>query len=135
MSRIYTAGYLGKSPEQLLSFLEAHDAVLYDIRYSPFSRDPHWTKSAMIVRFGARYQHVNAFGNVNYKNGGPVELVDPLSGLSIVESETRSIVLLCACRHAAQCHRSTVATLLREHGYHVEEREPPERHEAQRWND
>lgn len=118
---IYTPGYLGKSPEQLLSFLEEHDAVLYDIRYSPFSRDSRWTKSAMRLKFGARYLHVKDFGNVNYKNDGPVKLLNPDVGLFLLRSERKSIVLVCACRIADRCHRSTVAALLTKYGYQVSE--------------
>jgi uncharacterized protein (DUF488 family) len=121
MPAIYTTGYAGQDPAALQRWLEALDGVVFDIRFNPQSRKPRWTKAALARRLGARYMHVPALGNRNYK-GGPIALVDLEAGLAQLAQETRPVVLLCVCGDAATCHRTVVAEALRARGVPVSER-------------
>jgi hypothetical protein len=113
---IYTAGYLaGWTPESLKTTCEELGALLLDIRYSPHSRRAEWDRAALRDLFGQiRYRHEPALGNRNYNNGGPIELAAPERALSYANAALRysPIVLLCACREVAACHRSDAAAFL-----------------------
>ena len=72
---IYTIGYTGIPFAQLQAFLDAHQAFLVDIRYSPRSRNPVYNQKALQAALSGRYVHVGELGNRNYK-GGPIAIVD-----------------------------------------------------------
>ena len=109
---IYTTGYLaGWTPEALAAAVTEQEAVLCDIRFMPRSRVPGWNRVQLERLMGARYRHLKAFGNRNYK-GGEIALVDITEGLRQVEAlldQFDNVVLMCACRDARQCHRRLVA--------------------------
>src|SRR5207237_906275 len=65
---IYTAGYQGMTHDDLEGLLARPSgrALLVDVRFSPRSRAPHWSGSALARRFGADYLHLPALGNRNY---------------------------------------------------------------------
>ncbi len=109
--RVFTCGYSGKAPHDLLVIAEALDAVLWDIRISARSRRPEWSQKQLSALLGDRYRWVPAFDNVNYK-GGPMTLADPAAGLDAFDAETRPVILVCVCKDARQCHRSEVGALL-----------------------
>ena len=132
----YTAGYQGRCPADLLARAEALGADVVDIRLSPCSQQPGWSKPELQDLFGACYQHVPALGNKNYKNkndkdkndksGCDIRLANVDLGLKILLSPRRreagrSAILLCGCRELVGCHRAVVAEALRERGCHVEE--------------
>jgi hypothetical protein len=130
VNTIYTAGYLaGWTPESLKTTCEELGALLLDIRYSPHSRRAGWDRAALRELLGAGgYQHDPALGNRNYKNGRPIELAAPERALVPVAKtlQQRPIVLLCACREAAACHRSDAAAFLAGRlGAEVVHLEPP----------
>lgn len=121
MKRIYTTGYSGKRITSLPDLLRRLDAVLFDIRYSPNSRVPHWRQGALEELLGSSYLHVPALGNINYKTGGEILINDLERGIRTIRAEQKSIVLLCACEDAARCHRSVIARSLGDLGMTVEE--------------
>lgn len=118
MHTIYTIGYSGWTPGALKAAVDARGALLVDIRYSPRSRRPEWRTAALAGLWGEdvaqHYVWWRELGNVNYKNGGPIVLADP--ELALIPAATllhwRPIVLLCACRDVATCHRLTAADYL-----------------------
>jgi uncharacterized protein (DUF488 family) len=120
--KLYTIGYVGRTPEALARALdELPNALLVDVRLVPFARDHEWARGALARRFGARYLHLRAFGNVNYKrDGAPVQLEDEAQGVRRLLAATRpmlgsgepTVVLLCACRRRESCHRDKVAGVL-----------------------
>ena len=110
-SKIYTLGYAQWSIDEVTTQIDALDAVLVDVRHSPHTTKPGFAKSDLEARFGDRYVHLPAFGNVNYQ-GGPIELADPEQGIQAIRELERPPVLMCGCRYPEHCHRSTVATLL-----------------------
>lgn len=112
---IYTFGYQKRRPAELLAEAKRLGAVVVDVRLVPRSRAPGWSKRALAELLGERYQHVRGFGNVNYKDGGPVELADAEAGLDAVRpilERGQSIILLCYEEQPGDCHRSAVARLL-----------------------
>jgi hypothetical protein len=108
---LYTYGYTGTSPLALKELAQQLDAVVLDIRLSPRSRNPEWTKARLSGLLGARYEHLQAWGNVNYKNGGPVVFKDVLAGVQRLRERLSAgpVILLCACTHVANCHRLDAA--------------------------
>jgi uncharacterized protein (DUF488 family) len=112
---LYTLGYSGWTPEAIQEEAQACNAVVCDIRYSPASRHPQWRQRQLSQLLGARYQHVQALGNRNYKNGGPIELADYDAGKQVIAeilATGPSVILMCACKDLTTCHRLTAAERL-----------------------
>src|SRR5512133_3543467 len=116
MNTIYTLGYSGLQAEQLHAAAQEYHLKVIDVRLSPRSRVVTWTGARLRALLGDDYLHLPAFGNVNYKNDGPIQLAAPTTGvrLASLELEQHPILLLCACRDLQTCHRLVVANLLAE---------------------
>lgn len=116
--QVYLAGYGGRTREWLASAAHRHDATVIDIRYSPRSRRPEWSKRRLAAFLGnhadgtARYVHIPEWGNANYRNSGDIVIADFAAGLERWEVETHSTILLCQCPNVSTCHRKVVADLL-----------------------
>lgn len=110
LQSLYTFGYSGQQPEDLLALAEQLDAVVADIRFSPRSRIPQWNGGRLAKLLGDRYHHLPALGNRNYK-GGPVEIVDLEAGLAQVADLLvhQPVILLCVCADIQHCHRRLAA--------------------------
>ena len=108
---IYTVGYQCVSLDEIERAIEDTNSVLIDVRYMPASRMPQFSRKRLSERFGPRYLWVKGFGNVNYKNGGPIEFFDLEFGIEEVRSvlETHSIMLMCQCPNLDQCHRKPLS--------------------------
>jgi uncharacterized protein (DUF488 family) len=115
MHILYTAGYTGLRPNELKATAERLGAVVADIRFRPFSRNPAWSKVNVSKALGDRYHHVQALGNRNYKSG-PIDLIDVEAGISLVGTllEKQPVILLCVCPNVETCHRKTAAEKLAE---------------------
>lgn len=112
VSIIYTLGYAFWGVDEVEARVTALDARLLDVRHAPHTTKPGFSRPELRERFGERYVHLPGFGNVNYE-GGPIELADPETGLATVQEMDGPLVLMCGCQSPEECHRSTVATLLR----------------------
>jgi uncharacterized protein (DUF488 family) len=119
MSTLYTLGYAARDALIRLDVLmrQAH-VELVDIRFSPRSRFfPAVRQQALQDRFGERYHHLPALGNVNYRDRSlPIVLHDEgrgLSSLLVLLDRGSSVCLLCSCAHVETCHRRVVAELVR----------------------
>jgi len=114
MTQLYDLGYLEfKDPKLLEEFLKATDAHLWDIRFSPRSRDTKWSGTSLSDLLGQRYHHVKHLGNANYKGSfNEIEIVDLDRGIRELHEALRtvSVVLMCACWDRRSCHRSVVAS-------------------------
>lgn len=117
MKPIYTVGYLAGWTLPALKIEAAHLAALvWDIRYAPYSQKPGWSRTDLASFLPSRYEWIHSLGNKNYKNGGPIELVNPAK----VERRVATILLhspiifLCGCPKAETCHRSTAAAYFAE---------------------
>ena len=112
---LYTLGDSGWTPQAIRETAQAHHAVVCDIRYAPASRHPQWRKHQLAQLLDARYQHVPALGNRNYKHGGPIALADYEMGRQVIAdilATGQSVILMCACKDFATCHRRTAAEQL-----------------------
>jgi hypothetical protein len=110
--KVYTFGYSGSAHEDLQAFMVATGAMLVDIRYSPRSRHPDWDGEALRFFVGQEnYMHIQALGNRNYNNGGPVALENVRARVEALRPilERRSVILLCACNRLRLCHRWNAA--------------------------
>jgi uncharacterized protein (DUF488 family) len=110
MHQLYTFGYSGRLPHELRALVEQLDAVVVDIRFSPRSRNPHWTAGRLTSLLGERYRHLSVLGNRNYKDG-PIEFVDLAEGVVKVGEllRERPVILLCVCADVERCHRLPAA--------------------------
>lgn len=111
---LYTLGYSGWSPAELAATVERLSATLWDIRMSPWSKSPQWQGHALRKLLGARYAHMQALGNLNYKTGGPIDLSDPSAAEEPARRalERGPLILLCGCAEVTRCHRYEAAVWL-----------------------
>lgn len=115
---ILTIGYTEPNAQSRIDeFLQDENAALVDIRLNPRSRwQPAFNKSALEKRYPAQYIHVEALGNVNYKDRARgIDLLDARSGISqLVYLIARGypLMLLCACKDYERCHRKVVYELV-----------------------
>ena len=120
---VYLAGYQSMKLDQLAAFMAEHGADLMDIRHSPWSPNPQYTKGSMQKRFGEHYAHLPELGNKLYRTGG-MEFVDMDEGARLIAAHPRPVILLCACADAASCHRTAAGRELARRGFTVEEISP-----------
>lgn len=115
MNTLFSLGYSGVRLEAVNQWLDAHDALLVDVRFKPFSRNPEWRQPHLQRVLGSRYRWVRALGNLNYR-GGPSRLVEEAEGVRIVVAmmESNPVVLTCICSDPRVCHRWTAANLISE---------------------
>ena len=118
--KVYTFGYSGKDTADLDRLVDDLGAVVFDVRFSPRSRNPHWNRRALEALLGDRYRHVRALGNANYR-GGPIEIVDLEEGVRTIQASPQPVILMCVCKDPRICHRTTIADHLRALGFDVEE--------------
>ncbi len=113
---LFTYGYQHGNHSDLESFVDA-GALIVDIRFSPFSRNPLWIKGALETRFGSRYLHLRELGNPNYRypeNG--IALHRPEVGIPHLASllSDQPVCLLCVCPQVYECHRLVVSRMTKE---------------------
>jgi uncharacterized protein (DUF488 family) len=113
---VYLAGYSGRQPSWLLAAAVSLDATVFDIRYSPRSRRPEWSKTNLQRVLGGHYLWLPAWGNPHYR-GTEAALDDPEGGLAIFDAQDRNAIALCVCANPETCHRRLIRDLLlRERG-------------------
>ena len=113
--KIYTLGYSGWTAAAIKETLERLDGVAVDVRMVPRSYVASFNGTAFQKLLGERYRWVQEFGNVNYKNGGPIKILNIIRGegkLADLLAAGKAIVLLCGCPKLAECHRKVVAEKL-----------------------
>lgn len=114
--KIYPIGYArsGFKVEQMMA--RDPDLLIVDLRKSPNSSMPDWSGAALKAKYGCRYRWAGRFlGNINYANGGPIQLVSPeigIKGLIQYLSKSHDLILLCGCAEYDTCHRKVVVELL-----------------------
>ena len=113
--KIYTLGYSGWSVEAIKTFLESVNGVAVDVRMVPRSRVAAFNGTAFSRLLGERYYWLSDFGNVNYKNGGPITIANFDKGverLGPLKKAGKAVVLLCGCPDVTVCHRKILAERL-----------------------
>ena len=114
---LYTLGYTGLDPDLILQTAVHYNALVIDTRLAPRSRHSQWDRRALQDALGRHYLWVGECGNVNYANGGNIQIKDLPECLQTIgwyAAEYDTFILLCGCQHHHECHRSTVAIALAE---------------------
>ncbi|MBN2584983.1 MAG: DUF488 domain-containing protein [Planctomycetes bacterium] len=113
--RVYTLGYTGWQPAELLEVAERLNATVIDVRLMPRSRwSPGFNAKALQAALGDRYVWLEGFGNLNYK-GGPIVLKDfagAVAKLGEMSPHGPRVILMCGCADVNVCHRKMVAERL-----------------------
>jgi len=118
--KVYGIGYQGRTVEQLRALADELDAEIVDVRFTPLSRLNDW-RIYSLRRTLPRYRHVKAFGNVNYKNGGPIQIAAYEAGKAEIAKMNCNVILMCACKDPRTCHRTVLLERLAADGFEVEE--------------
>jgi len=116
MHTLYTFGYAGADSAKFAEFINEKGWRVFDTRFNPQSRWQQQWNCANLNKAVKKYEHVKALGNVNYKNGGEVKLVDEALGIDAIKKALLDspVVLLCGCKDVNTCHRSYIAARARE---------------------
>lgn len=120
---IYTTGYAAwSSLRAFQAALARTNALVVDVRETPYSKMPDWTGENLAATLGANYAHIREWGNTARKRGG-IQIADFEGGLRrlIRLTPARPVVLMCGCRDYSTCHRATLADKLRVRGFSVQE--------------
>ena len=130
---VFTWGYHGRAPADLVAVLDERKAVVMDTRFKPDNATAGWSRAELAQRFRERYIHVAGFGNENYrgrspraKTQGEVVLADFAAGLAMVQQQRQlsPVVLICACAELSKCHRHVVSRELAASGVATTELSP-----------
>ena len=138
--RIYSVGYEGMSVGALVDRLSGADVTtLVDVRMTPSSRRPGWSRKALTASLeaaGLEYVHEKALGNPpdnrdSFRTGdgeigrrrmreilsnGSSEAIDRLIGLA----DGNRIAVLCVERERQRCHRQVITDMVRERDPSIE---------------
>lgn len=100
--RVIPVGYANPKHRTLIDQLMREDHVLLvDVRYSKASAIPGWHSTSLVKRYEDRYIYMGrVLGNRNFKNGGPISIVDLEGGifdLMPVLRDGYTVLLLCGC--------------------------------------
>lgn len=117
---IYTTGYTEKDVADLPDLLEKFDAILVDIRFSPYSKHLVWTKDYLSLLLKRRYRHIPQLGNRTFKEG-KIQIQNLELGIRLLSDLEYNAVLLCACKNLRECHRFVIMNELLKRDFEVEE--------------
>lgn len=124
--KVCLIGYRGLRHEKFFGLLsEAGSSLLLDVRTTPYSPNPDYTKAALREAapvFGVRYFHVPAVGypgagNAAIPEGAPrtleEQLLTPaarkiLAGIVQRVTEGQAVTLMCSEPNYRDCHRVTL---------------------------
>jgi hypothetical protein len=119
-NRIYSTGYTGKDINDLKPMLDALDAYLVDVRFSPTSQILHWRQVYLKVLLGRKYLHIPNLGNRTFKEE-KITIQNLKLGVETLLKLEHNTILFCACERAENCHRRMIIAELNKHGIEVEE--------------
>ncbi len=124
---IVSIGYEGRTIDEFVRDLKATDvSVLFDVRLTPISRKPGFSKTKLAAALSAadiEYRHLRALGNPKsnrdaFRDGLPaaretyLQLLHETSadGLDhvVLAARHEAVALLCFERDHATCHRSCI---------------------------
>ncbi len=114
---LYDFGYRGATVADLLKHAERLDAIVVDVRFSPWGRGD-FQQGRLQALLGDRYYWAKGLGNPAYREAvAEMHLHAPEQDLPRVEAWLRdgqAVILLCVCRYYAECHRQLVCRLLKQ---------------------
>lgn len=101
--KFYTTGFSGKDIGDLKPMLEALDAVLIDVRFSPTNELMRWRQIYLKTLLREKYRHVSQFGNRASRPG--LNHIQHLElGIKVLISFGVNAVLMCGCAELKDCH-------------------------------
>jgi hypothetical protein len=110
---LYTVGYQNlRDVAELCEIAKRLQAVVVDVRYSPHSSKPEWSK-VNLQKSVPGYRWLKEAGNVLYKTD-KIQLSSPNFAKAFLSSllEESNIILMCSCWNSNTCHRIEVAKLV-----------------------
>lgn len=110
--KFYTTGYAGKDINDLKPMLDALDALLVDVRFSPDSEIMRWRQIYLKALLREKYRHLPQLGNRAFR-GNQMQIQNLDLGIKILISFNTSAVLICECADLENCHRFVIARELR----------------------
>lgn len=120
--KFYTTSYAGRDINDLKQMLDALDALLVDVRFSPTSDLMRWRQIYLKTLLRENYHHVAPLGGRAFHEGkAQIQNLD--LGIKILISFNANAVLMCECADSKECHRLLIAEELRHKGFEVEELE------------
>lgn len=123
-TKVYTVGYGGRKPHEIADFVTSLDAVLFDVRYNPWSSYFAFSRPQLEKQYGPRYKWVKYLGNAAAREGG-IRIADLDAGIELIRQSDRPVILMCGCKDPAGCHRTIIAARLRDLGFEVTELNQP----------
>lgn len=118
--KFYTTCYAGKDINDLKPMLEALNAILVDVRFSPTSETLRWRQIYLKALLREKYRHIPQLGN-RANRCGPNQIQHLELGLKVLISFGTSAILMCECADPQNCHRLIIARELRRKGFDTEE--------------
>ena len=91
-----TTGYSGKNVAELKSLIDALDAILNDVRFSPTSRRLEWRREYLQDLLKENYRHIPQLGNRTFREN-KITIHHPELGIKIITALNRHVVLMCGC--------------------------------------
>lgn len=118
--KFYTTGYADKDINDLKPMLDALDAVLVDVRFSPTSEIMRWRQIYLKALLREKYLHLPQLGSRVFREGkAKIQNLD--LGVKILISFNVNAVLMCECGDPKKCHRLLIAQELWNKGFEAEE--------------
>lgn len=118
--KFYTTGYAGRDINDLKQMLDALDALLVDVRFTPTSDLMRWRQIYLKTLLREKYHHVAQLGSRSFR-GGIAQIQNLDLGIKILVSFNTNAVLMCECVDLKNCHRLIIAEKLRSLGYETKE--------------
>lgn len=118
--KFYTTGCAGKDINDLKPLLDALDAILVDVRFSPTSEIMFWRQVYLKTLLREKYHHVPQLGGRAFREG-KAQIQNLELGIKILVTFNSNAVLMCGCDDAKECHRIVIAQELRQKGFEAEE--------------
>ena len=107
MKKIFTTGYAGKNIGDLKPLIERLDAMLFDIRFTPYSEIMCWRKVYLKALLGEKYRHIPNLGNRTFKED-KITIQNLSLGIETVLALEMNVVLMCVCENLKNCHRRVI---------------------------
>lgn len=118
--KFYTTSCAGMEINDLKPMLDALDAVLVDVRFSPTSEIMRWRQIYLKTLLRGKYYHVPQLGSRAFReNKAQIQNLD--LGIKILLSFDANAVLMCECDDPKECHRVVIAQEIRRKGFEIEE--------------
>jgi uncharacterized protein (DUF488 family) len=118
--KYYTTSFAGKDINDLKPMLNALDAVLVDVRFTPTCEIMRWRQIYLKALLREKYHHLPHLGSRAFR-GGKAKIQNLDLGIKILISFNVNAVLMCECGDPKKCHRLLIAQELWNKGFEAEE--------------